>query len=154
MQNIYNFQMCVVIIHPIENRCFSGVYVSFGRIFFIAINISNTIFPQAYVVFIQLMGSSWLERNLTVVLGHVLDLVANPKAASSHVDAVYARKCINFILRSVLGRMLPEKAQIAAVKEMTLIVAKQMTSIGTLCCVAITRLCIVFGVFRYLIFLW
>ncbi|XP_054269957.1 HEAT repeat-containing protein 5B-like isoform X2 [Macrosteles quadrilineatus] len=84
---------------------------------------------HAYVVFIQLMGSSWLERNLTIVLGHVLDLVANPKAASSHVDAVYARKCINFILRSVLGRMLPEKAQIAAVKEMTLIVAKQMTSI-------------------------
>lgn len=84
------------------------------------------------MVFIQLMGSTWLERNLNVVLAHVLDLVANPKAASSHVDAVYARKCINFIMRSVLGRMLGEKAQISAVKEMTLIVAKQMTSIGEL----------------------
>uniref|UniRef100_A0A1B6GMZ3 HEAT repeat-containing protein 5A n=1 Tax=Cuerna arida TaxID=1464854 RepID=A0A1B6GMZ3_9HEMI len=84
---------------------------------------------HAYVVFIQLMGSNWLERNLNTILAHVLDLVANPKAASSHVDAVYARKCINFILRSVLGRMLGEKAQISAVKEMTLIVAKQMTSI-------------------------
>lgn len=85
---------------------------------------------QAYVVFIQLLGGQWLERNLSVVLTHVLDLVANPKAASSHVDAVYSRKCINFILRSILGRMLGEKAQSSAVKEMALIVAKQMNSIG------------------------
>lgn len=84
---------------------------------------------HAYVVFVQLLGGQWLERNLSVLLTHVLDLVANPKAASSHVDAVYSRKCINFILRSILGRMLGEKAQASAVKEMTLIVAKQMNSI-------------------------
>lgn len=46
---------------------------------------------QAYVIFVQNMGGSWLERNLTTFLSHVLDLVANPKAASSHVDAVYSR---------------------------------------------------------------
>ncbi|XP_075228223.1 HEAT repeat-containing protein 5B isoform X2 [Lycorma delicatula] len=84
---------------------------------------------HAYVVFVQLLGGSWLERNLNPLLNHVLDLVANPKAASSHVDAVYSRKCINFILRSVLGHMLGEKAQASAVKEMALIVAKQMNSI-------------------------
>ena len=61
---------------------------------------------HAYVVFVQILGGVWLERNLGVFLSHVLDLVANPKAASSHVDAVYSRKCISFILRSVLGRML------------------------------------------------
>lgn len=77
-----------------------------------------------------MLGNVWVERNLPVFLAHVLDLAANPKAASSHVDAVYSRKCINFILRSVLGRMLGEKAQTSACKEITLVVAKQMNSIG------------------------
>lgn len=61
---------------------------------------------------------------------HILDLVANPKSASSHVDAVYSRKCVSFILRSILGQMLSEKAQSSACKELTLIVKKQMSSIG------------------------
>lgn len=61
---------------------------------------------------------------------HILDLVANPKSAPSHVDAVYSRKCISFILRSVLGQILSEKAQSSACKELALIVKKQMSSIG------------------------
>lgn len=84
---------------------------------------------HAYVVFVQYMGSVWLERNLNTFLTHILDLVANPKTASSHVDSVYSRKCINFILRSVLGKMLGEKAQTSACKELVHIVAKQMNSI-------------------------
>ncbi|KAK6641234.1 hypothetical protein RUM44_012943 [Polyplax serrata] len=84
---------------------------------------------HAYVVFAQMLGNVWVERNLSVFLSHVLDLAANPKAASSHVDAVYSRKCINFILRSVLGRMLGEKAQTSACKEIAQVVAKQMNSI-------------------------
>lgn len=75
------------------------------------------------------MGGLWLERNLQAFLVHVLDLVANPKAASSHVDAVYSRKCINFILHSVIGKMLSEKAQASACKELVHIIAKQMNSI-------------------------
>jgi hypothetical protein len=86
---------------------------------------------QAYVIFIQIQGVSWLERNLGYILNHVLDLVANPKAASSHIDAVYSRKCINFILRSTLGRMLSEKAQASACKQLAVIVAKQMSTIGS-----------------------
>lgn len=84
---------------------------------------------HSYVVFVQKMGGAWLERNLQVFLNHVLDLVANPKAASSHVDAVYSRKCINFILRSIIGKMLGEKAQTSACKEIVHIIAKQMNSI-------------------------
>ncbi|XP_030374893.1 HEAT repeat-containing protein 5B isoform X2 [Scaptodrosophila lebanonensis] len=84
---------------------------------------------HSYVVFVQFMGSVWLERNLGIFLAHVLDLVANPKAACSHVDAVYSRKCINFILRSTIGKMLGEKAQSAACKELIHLVAKQMNSI-------------------------
>jgi len=66
---------------------------------------------------------------MSAFLTHILDLAANPKAASSHVDAVYSRKCINFILRSVLGKMLGEQAQVSACKELTMIVSKQMSSI-------------------------
>ncbi|CAH0760779.1 unnamed protein product [Diatraea saccharalis] len=84
---------------------------------------------HAYVIFVQNMGGVWLERNMTTFLTHVLDLVANPKAASSHVDAVYSRKCINYILRNTLGKMLGEKAQASACKEIIQIVVKQMNSI-------------------------
>ncbi|KAF9416302.1 hypothetical protein HW555_006256 [Spodoptera exigua] len=84
---------------------------------------------HAYVIFVQNMGGVWLERNMTTFLNHVLDLVANPKAASSHVDAVYSRKCINFILRNTLGKMLGEKAQSSACREIIQIVIKQMNSI-------------------------
>lgn len=96
----------------------------------LASNRTTFTFFQAYVIFVQILGGVWLERNITTLLTHVLDLVANPKAASSHVDAVYSRKCINFILRSVLGRMLGEKAQASACKEIAHIVIKQMNSIG------------------------
>ncbi|GJQ66814.1 hypothetical protein Trydic_g18582 [Trypoxylus dichotomus] len=84
---------------------------------------------HAYVTFVAILGSVWLERNMNTFLTHTLYLVANPKAASSHVDAVYSRKCINFILRSVLGKMLGEKAQTSACKEIAQIVVKEMNTI-------------------------
>ncbi|XP_050313880.1 HEAT repeat-containing protein 5B isoform X2 [Anthonomus grandis grandis] len=84
---------------------------------------------HAYVTFVQILGSSWLEKNMKTFLSHVLYLVANPKAASSHVDAVYSRKCINFILRCIFGRMFGEKAQITACKQIAQIIVKEMNSI-------------------------
>ncbi|XP_050428188.1 HEAT repeat-containing protein 5B isoform X2 [Adelges cooleyi] len=83
----------------------------------------------AYVEFVQTLEINWLEKNLNIFIRHILDLVVNPKSASTHVDAVYSRKCVSFILRSVLGQMLGEKAQSSACKELALIVKKQMTSI-------------------------
>jgi len=76
------------------------------------------------------MGPQWLEKNLEVFVNHVLELVANPKAATTHVDAVYSRKCVNFILRRTVGRLLGEKAQFSALKVLSSIVLKQMNSIG------------------------
>ena len=80
--------------------------------------------------FVKCMGGLWLERNISVFLNHVLDLVANPKATPTHVDAVYARKCVLFIMRSVIGGLLGEKAQIAAAKEICQIIIKQMNALG------------------------
>ncbi|XP_066585201.1 HEAT repeat-containing protein 5B isoform X2 [Prorops nasuta] len=84
---------------------------------------------HAYVVFVQMLGGTWLERNIGALIAHVLDLVTNPKAASSHVDAVYSRKCVNFILRGTIGKLLSEGAQAAACKEISHIILKQMNSI-------------------------
>ncbi|XP_070179925.1 HEAT repeat-containing protein 5B-like isoform X2 [Littorina saxatilis] len=85
---------------------------------------------HAYVELMKCMGGAWLERNISIFLNHVLDLVANPRATHTHVDAVYARKCVLFIMRSVIGGMLGEKAQIAAAKEICQIIIKQMNTVG------------------------
>jgi len=82
------------------------------------------------VAFVEKMGPVWLEKNLDVFTNHILELVANPKAATSHVDAVYSRKCVNFILRRSFGRLLGEKAQFTALKVLATTVLKQMSSIG------------------------
>ncbi|XP_034187118.1 HEAT repeat-containing protein 5B isoform X2 [Osmia lignaria lignaria] len=84
---------------------------------------------HAYVVFVQMLGGSWLERNIGALIAHVLELVTNPKAASSHVDAVYSRKCVNFMLHGTIGKLLGEGAQAAACKEIAHIILKQMNSI-------------------------
>ena len=84
---------------------------------------------QAYVVFVQKLGSLWLEKNVSIILNDLADLIGNPKATTSHVDAVYSRKCVIFILRSTLGRMLGEKAQTAACKDLTNIIVRQMNAV-------------------------
>ena len=57
---------------------------------------------------------------------HVLELVSSPKAIPSHIEAVYSRKCVSFILHSILFSMLPEPSQIQAMKELCKILGKQM----------------------------
>lgn len=70
-----------------------------------------------------------MEKNIGHILTQVLDLLSNPKATQSHVDAVYSRKCISFVLRTMLGRLLGEKAQVIAGKELCKFVSKQMKKV-------------------------
>lgn len=83
----------------------------------------------SYVTFVEFMGTAWFEKHLSAFYIHILELVANPKTASSHVDAIYSRKCVNFILRSVNRKMLSEKAQSSACKELAQIISKHMKTI-------------------------
>lgn len=76
------------------------------------------------------MGVIWLERHLPEIVNHVLGLVNNTRACPTHVDAVYARKCVMFILRSVIGGVLGEKAQITAAKEICQVIIRHMNQIG------------------------
>ncbi|KAG7462844.1 hypothetical protein MATL_G00189080 [Megalops atlanticus] len=85
---------------------------------------------QAYVVFVTTLGGQWLERNFATFLSHVLDLVSHPRATQTHVEAVYSRRCVSFMLRATLGGLLGEKAQIAAGKEICQAIAKQMRAVG------------------------
>jgi HEAT repeat-containing protein 5 len=78
------------------------------------------------------MGGVWLERNMSEMLAHMFGLVCNPRVSVFHVDAVYARKCVIFMLRSLIGGQLSERAQIAAAKEICVVIVKQMNSIGML----------------------
>uniref|UniRef100_A0A7N9AK96 HEAT repeat-containing protein 5B n=1 Tax=Mastacembelus armatus TaxID=205130 RepID=A0A7N9AK96_9TELE len=85
---------------------------------------------QAYVVFVTTLGGQWLERNFATFLSHVLDLVSHPRATQTHVEAVYSRRCVSFMLRATLGGLLGEKAQIAAGKEICQAISKQMRAAG------------------------
>ncbi|XP_078516049.1 HEAT repeat-containing protein 5B [Lissotriton helveticus] len=84
---------------------------------------------QAYVVFVTALGGQWLERNFPILLSHVLDLVSHPRATQTHVEAVYSRRCVSFILRATVGSLLGEKAQIAAATEICQAIGKQMRSV-------------------------
>ena len=76
------------------------------------------------------MTGIWLGANMGEFLTHIFSLVSNPRTAQTHVDAVYARKCVQFILRSLIGGILSEKAQIATAKEICQVIMKQMTLSG------------------------
>lgn len=78
----------------------------------------------AYVELANLLGTQWLERNLKLFLTHLLNLVNNTKSVSSHLDAVHSRKCVQFVLRSIVGGMLNEKMQIQAALELVHVIDK------------------------------
>ena len=74
------------------------------------------------------MGGVWVERNLSTIARHVLELVAHPKTTQSHIDAVYARKCVGFIFRSVFGKLLGESAQFVAAKQLCQLIGTMLTT--------------------------
>ena len=59
-----------------------------------------------------------MEKNLAIIARHVLSLVTQPKTISTHIDAVYSRRCVSFILRSVFGKLLGESAQFVAARHL------------------------------------
>lgn len=74
---------------------------------------------QAYVVFVSTLGGAWLEKNFAAFLSHILSLVSqsHPKATQTQIDAICCRRCVSFILRTTIGGLLGEKAQLAVVKD-------------------------------------
>lgn len=96
--------------------------------------------PQACVVFVSTLGGSWLETNFPAFLSLLMELASHGRATQTQGDAVVTRRCISFILRSTLGSLLGEKAQINAARQLSLAVASQKGAIGEstgrkICCV-------------------
>ena len=77
---------------------------------------------HAYVNAIGSLGVVWLERNLPTIFNHLLELLPNLKA-STHMDVIYCRRCIFYILIT-LSKMLSEKAQIQSIKVLITILNK------------------------------
>lgn len=83
----------------------------------------------SYISMTHCLGGRWLERNLRPFLDHVVcGLLSHPRAASTHVEAVHSRRCASAIIRASVGRLLGEKAQLAACKELVGLVASQLAS--------------------------
>lgn len=85
--------------------------------------------PQAYVVFLSALGGGWVERHLPLITRHILELVSHAKTTSTHIDAVYSRKCVGFVLRQVFGRLLGESAQLAAARHLSQLVSQTVAMI-------------------------
>ncbi|GMR59554.1 hypothetical protein PMAYCL1PPCAC_29749 [Pristionchus mayeri] len=89
---------------------------------------------MAYVEFIGSCGARWLERWSGVLCKHVLTLakkcgtLAYTNSSAQHSEAVLMRSCLSFILRSTLGAMLGEAAQLAAAKQLAVLLADNMNT--------------------------
>ncbi|XP_055352546.1 HEAT repeat-containing protein 5B-like isoform X2 [Paramacrobiotus metropolitanus] len=83
---------------------------------------------HCYMAFLKRMGPQWLEKNLAVVLNSLIDLVGNPRSNTTHVDTIYARKCVTCIVRASVGGLLGEKAQLVAGRELVNILYKYATA--------------------------
>ncbi|XP_030212239.1 HEAT repeat-containing protein 5A [Gadus morhua] len=77
---------------------------------------------QACVVMVSTMGSSWLEGSLPGLLGLLAPLAHQPRAAHSPASSACTRACLSYILRSVLGPLLGEKALANAARHVCLAV--------------------------------
>ncbi|VDM62668.1 unnamed protein product [Angiostrongylus costaricensis] len=89
---------------------------------------------MGYVDFMREMGAIWLERNLFLVCRHLLDLaskcgyIACTNSPVQAAEAVFLRRCISYILRSTVGAMLSEQAQITACKHLGQLLADYINS--------------------------
>ncbi len=79
---------------------------------------------HAYVAFVNEMGASWVEKNIVFFLDHLFEVLTNAKSCATHLDAIYSRRCVTFILRMVIGKVLSENGQFQALKEIVKIISK------------------------------
>uniref|UniRef100_A0A3Q3XJ80 HEAT repeat containing 5A n=1 Tax=Mola mola TaxID=94237 RepID=A0A3Q3XJ80_MOLML len=85
---------------------------------------------QACVVFVSTLGGPWLEANFPAFLSLLMELASNSRATQTPGDAAVTRRCVSFILRSTLGSLLGEKAQINAAKQLCFAVATQKRAVA------------------------
>uniref|UniRef100_A0A5S6QXJ1 HEAT repeat-containing protein 5B n=1 Tax=Trichuris muris TaxID=70415 RepID=A0A5S6QXJ1_TRIMR len=99
-------------------------------------NVSKEVRVGVSITYVQLvnrLGVNWLERNLSKYIRHLYDLAANSCGGSvGFAEGAFLRHCICFALGTPLQRMLNEKIQIVACKEIGQIVAEHMNALEPL----------------------
>lgn len=85
---------------------------------------------EAYTFFFKELGSQWVVNNLTYTVSHLLDLLSNSKSTPSHVEAVYSRKCISFVMECLINSLLGEASQLEIAKILIISVHKQMSALS------------------------
>ena len=84
---------------------------------------------EAYTFFFKEMGSAWVVGNLSHIVAHLLELLANGKATPTHVEAVYSRKCVAFIMDSLVNGLLGEASQQELARILITAVHRQMEAV-------------------------
>ena len=84
---------------------------------------------HAYIALFKGFGPDWLEKNLLFVLHHLLALLAIPAITSSPTEAMYSRKCVSFVVESVLKANLDENERKQAITGLSKVVSKYCTSV-------------------------
>ena len=75
------------------------------------------------------MGGVWLERHLQVISSDILELLTHPKTIATHIDAVYSRKCVQFIMRSSFSRLLGESSLLAVCTYLCKLIARLISGL-------------------------
>ena len=83
---------------------------------------------HAYSLLSLFLGTIWIEKNMSFLLKHLLELLVHPKAATSHPESVFSRRCVSFIISSLLSKQLCEKSQAQAVREVVRIVNQNLAN--------------------------
>ncbi|KPL97673.1 hypothetical protein QR98_0002980, partial [Sarcoptes scabiei] len=79
---------------------------------------------HGYVYFAYEMGPEWIEKNNQTLLNHFFEILSNAKAISNNLDAIHSRRCIMFILKTIIGTFLTDQGKFLAIKELVKILAK------------------------------
>jgi hypothetical protein len=86
---------------------------------------------HSYSLLTVFLGTIWFEKNMSLILNHLLELLVHPKAAASHVESVFSRRCVSFIITSLVCRQLCEKSQAQVVREIIRIVSRHVSNSAT-----------------------
>ena len=70
----------------------------------------------AYSLLVKYLGTIWLEKNVSIFMTHLLELLASTRATSTQNEAINSRKCVQYILDSTIGKLLSEKTQGQCIK--------------------------------------
>ena len=85
---------------------------------------------ESYIAFFDELGKHWVEKHVKFIINHTLSLLDNPKMLSSHIEAVYCRRSVNFILSHVINQVISEKSQNEAAKELIKLLAGRMQQVS------------------------